>query len=64
MSHQTEIWYAAYIYALCRSVVEFHINQMGDDILRISNFIELANSIDPNIQQHKIHLMIEVQVAL
>ena len=56
-------------YALCRFVFEFHINQIDDDVMvsivHISNFTESTNFIfATNIQQHKIHLMIKVQVTL
>ena len=65
-------------YALSRIVVEFHKNQMGDDVI-VTSFtilhtnVHISNSSEPtnfifgtttNIQQHKIHLMITVQVTL
>ena len=53
-------------------VFEFHKNQMSDDIIvtsfKVSLFkcpTEPTNIIfSTNIQQHKIHLVIEVQVTL
>ena len=59
-------------YALCRSVVEFHKNQMGDDgIVTSFNFSpyncpNFSNSIEHTnfTEQYDVHLMIKVKVTL
>ena len=59
------------IYALCRFVVEFHENQMGDDAMVLSfRFSPYKCSTEPTnfifdtkIQQNKIYLMIKLKKA-
>ena len=63
-------------YALCRFVVEFYKNQMGDDVI-VTSFqfspykCPYFKSTEPtnfifgtNIQQHKVHLMIKMKLTL
>ena len=62
-------------YALCRSEIEFHKNQIGDDVIVTSfkfpkTIIHISNSIEPtdfvlgtSTQEYNVHLTIEMKVT-